>query len=75
MKTYYYFTNLNERGEYYADIRNEAGDTLIEIDTEYAQFLKDEDVNVSNLLQVWRYFRDLGDFEKNSELVKGNSAR
>jgi len=31
MKKYLYYINLDERGEFYADVRTESGDTVFEI--------------------------------------------
>lgn len=67
-----YYVNLDERGEYYADIRDENENTILEIDTEYAQFLSDENVKLHNLTSVWNYFRSIGMIPCNSILTKGN---
>ncbi len=69
-----YFINLNERGEFNADIRldNDNGQSIVEIDTEYAQFLSDERVDLKSTTSVWNYFRSIGDIPYNSILVKGN---
>lgn len=67
-----YYINLNERGEFYADIRNAEGVSLVEIDTEYAGFLSDEGVIVTNVTSVWNYFRSIGDIPYCSILTRGN---
>lgn len=72
-KIFYYFINLNERGEFYADIRDDIDRTLIEIDTEYAEFLAEvQRVNLLNTTSVWNYFRSIGDLPSRSILVAGN---
>jgi hypothetical protein len=69
----FYFINLDERGEFYADIRiGESGKSIVEIDTDYAQFLSQERVNVRDVHSVEAYFKDLGDILKGERLLKGN---
>ncbi len=70
----YYFINLDERGEFSADIRTgeTCGVSLVEIDTDYAQFLSDERVDLRNLTSVWNYFRSIGEIPINCILTKGN---
>jgi hypothetical protein len=41
MATFKYYVNLDERGEFYADVRNEQGKTVYEIDTAEAHWLYD----------------------------------
>lgn len=72
IKVLKYYVNLDERGEYFADIRDENENTLLEIDTEYAQFLTDENVKLHNLTSVWNYFRSIGMIPGDSILTKGN---
>ncbi len=72
MKTYKYYVNLDERGEYYADIRDENETTIVEIDTEYAQFLSEERVKLDNMTSIWNHFRTIGMIEYKSILTKGN---
>ena len=47
--TFEYFTNLNERGEFYADVRDETGQTVFEINNhdffEYGYMSSPEDIN------------------------------
>lgn len=74
-KVLFYFINLDERGEFYADIRDENDNSLVEIDTEYAEFLSDEGVVLKGhgaLTSIWNYFRTIGDIPYNSVLTKGN---
>lgn len=67
-----YYVNLDERGEFYADIRNKKGETLVEIDTEYAQFLTDERIRLDNMTDIWNYFRTIEMIPYNSILIRGN---
>lgn len=67
-----YYINLNERGEFYADIRDENETSIVEIDTEYAEFLSNERVNLQNVTSIWNYFRSIGMIPMNSILTKGN---
>lgn len=73
-KVLFYFINLDERGEFYADIRDDetGGKSLVEIDTDYAQFLSEEGVNIRNVTSVWNYFRTIEMIPYNSILTKGN---
>lgn len=72
-KILFYFINLDERGEFSADIRERRdGDSLVEIDTEYAQFLHDEGVDLKSVTSIWNYFRTLGDIPGDSILTRGN---
>jgi len=72
MKIFEYFINLDERGEFFADIRNDQGETILEIDTDYAQFLTEERVNLKSLWSVSSYFKLLGDIPKEAILKAGN---
>lgn len=72
MRILKYYINLDERGEFYADIRDENEKTILEIDTEYAQFLSDEGVKLHSVLSVREYLRGLGDFGLSDILVKAN---
>lgn len=67
-----YYINLDERGEFYADIRTQSGESIIEIDTDYAQFLSDEGVKLHNATSLREYFRLLGDLTLSDVLVKAN---
>jgi hypothetical protein len=68
----YYYINLDERGDFNADIRDENDHSIVEIDTEYAEFLSDEGVNLRDIRSVWAYFSALGDIPKRAVLLKGN---
>ncbi len=59
MELLYYWIHLDERGEFFATIENKAGDELVKIDTEYAQFLADEGVKLHNTTSLWKYFRSM----------------
>ena len=72
MKIYKYYINLDERGEFNADIRDENETTIVEIDTDYAQFLSEERVKLHNVTSVWNHFRSIGMIEQHSMITKGN---
>lgn len=72
MKVWKYYCNLDERGEYFADIRDEKENTILEIDTDYARFLSEERVNLKNITSIWNYFRSIGDIPNDVILTKGN---
>lgn len=69
---FYYYINQDERGEFNADIRDENDQSIVEIDTEYAEFLSNEGVRLHDIRSVWAYFGALGDIPKNGVLLKGN---
>lgn len=71
-RIYRYFINLDERGEFYADIRDASDNTVLEIDTDYARFLSDERVNVYNVSSLLFYFQSIGDLPQDAFLFKGN---
>jgi sulfur relay (sulfurtransferase) DsrC/TusE family protein len=72
MKIFEYYINLDERGEFYADIRDKSEKSVVEIDTDYAHFLSDERVNLKNVTQIRDYFRSIGLLPNDAILVKGN---
>lgn len=71
MKTYYYFINLDERGEFFADVRNSKGSTVFEIHG--FDIFEDGFMEHSNDLSgLFDYLYELNIIEFNSEIKKGN---
>lgn len=70
-RTYEYFINLDERGEFYADVRNPEGQTVYEIrgqDIFEDGFMK----HSKDLDGLQAYLTDLGFLSPNDYLVHGN---
>jgi hypothetical protein len=68
MKTFHYFIDLDERGEFHADVRNKNGDTVFEIDG--FDFFEDGWMKHKKDLDglEW-YLKDLGIMKKGDRLV------
>lgn len=59
--SYTYHINMNQRGEFYADIRDKDEDTIYEIQTEDAEYLgEDFEVNVLEPESVRKYLTSIG---------------
>lgn len=73
MATFQYFINLDERGEFNADVRNEQGKTVYEIDTAEAHWLfENYNINVNRKEQIQQYLIEMKLMKENDILVKGN---
>jgi hypothetical protein len=78
-QTYYYFINLDERGSFYADVRNASGKTLFEIkdgnelgEGETSIFEDGFMKNKDDLTGLKEYLISLGIMNSNQVLMKGN---
>ena len=74
--TYEYFINLDERGEFYADVRNPSGETIWELksDAETGEIWMLEDgfmENIDDLSGLHSYLLDGGLIKIEDDLVKG----
>jgi hypothetical protein len=78
--TYEYHINLDERGQFYADVRNENGDTVYEIKVGYGE---EEDNNVfedgfmqdkTDLRGLEDHLKELGFMKHGAKLVSGDQA-
>ena len=70
-KPFEYYINLNERGEFYADVRNPQGETVLEIkgfDIFEDGFMK-HDKDIQGLREYLVY---LGIMNEDQDLVSGN---
>jgi hypothetical protein len=78
---YFYFINLDERGEFYADVRDDEENTIIE----FGDAIRAETSNMhsmpeliqegyvkhgTDLKSIEKYLKDLGLFRSNDTLVK-----
>ena len=71
---YKYYVNLDERGEYYADIRDGQDNTVWEVNTEGMSELIDDGFmnHKDDLSSLEAYLIEVGIFPKDSGLTKGN---
>jgi hypothetical protein len=68
-----YFINLDERGEFYSDVRNaKTGETLIEFHTEEAIEWTEDGDNIRDAKTVLTYLIDVGVVRKGSTIEMGN---
>ncbi len=75
MKEYEYFINLDERGEFYADVRDpDTGDTIFEITTPDATELVEDGFvkNLHDAAEIESHLIYLGVIEPDDEVIKGN---
>jgi len=76
--TFEYFINLDERGMFYADVRNNAGKTVFEIeinmdiDNENTIFKDGFMKNQNDLVGLKEYLVSLGIMKPDQRLIKGN---
>ena len=70
MTTYAYFINLDERGEFYADVRDLGGNTVIEIEG-FEIFEDGYMKNKNDLAGLLDYMIELDIANDGDELVKG----
>lgn len=69
-QTYEYYINLDERGEFYADVRDEDGQTVFEI--KGPEGIEAAFMNGPNDLRgLGQYLRIMGVISKGSMVVKG----
>jgi len=71
MDNFYYHINLDERGEFYADVRKQDGETVFEIkgfDIFQDGFMKHKD----DLVGLEKYLIELGIMKHGNDLRKGN---
>jgi len=78
-QTYYYFINLDERGSFYADVRNENGKTLFEIRdgdllaADESSIFEDGFMkNKNDLAGLKSYLVSIGIMNQQQVLIKGN---
>lgn len=73
---YRYFINLNERGDFYADIRNSKGKTVYEVKTDDLGVISQiEDGFISSVYDIKgleSYLKDIGVLKQNDLLTKGS---
>lgn len=77
MATFEYYINLNERGSFYADVRNESGETVYEIhsDDETGEIMQIESGymrNVDDIQGLADYLKTAGFMGKQDSLIKAN---
>lgn len=73
MRTYEYFIDLDERGEFLADVRDPEGNTIFEIEvTEEDNIFEDGFMSHTKDIQgLEKYLKSTGFMPKNSVLVFG----
>jgi hypothetical protein len=71
---YEYYINLDERGEFYADVRDPNGETIWVINTELAQELNEDGFlqDPRHAGDVGLYLKDIGILPDMAELKRAN---
>lgn len=72
MKTYEYYINLDERGEFYSDVRDENGETVVEFDTEFAIDASEQAMDIRDTDEIAEYLQMMGVISDDDEVIKGN---
>ena len=68
--TFEYFINLNERGEFYADVRDETGQTVFEIN-DYDFFENGYVSNPEDINGLLDFMIEIGIADSSDSIIKG----
>lgn len=69
---YEYYINLDERGEFYADLRTPKGKTIAEIRTDDLEYLYDIRVDARSALHIEQFYKNAGIIKATDSVIKAN---